>query len=130
MNIKLNIKYLIAFFLLLATEVIIAVLAKDNLVRVYLGDILVVVLIYCFIKTFLKNEIRWLLLYIFTFATCVEIGQYFNFVDLLGLGDHALAKIILGTTFDIWDIACYFIGCLGIWILEQIKISKYYKKLI
>lgn len=120
MKIKLNIKYLCSFLLVLATEIVIAVCAKDNFIRDYIGDVLVVVLIYCFIKSFIGNEIKLLWFYIFIFAALIEIGQYFNLVDLLGLGNNRIARIIFGTVFDIRDIICYFIGCLGIWIFEKV----------
>ena len=115
---KLNFKYLIAFLALFAIEVMIALFAKDNFIRSNIGDVLVVVLIYCFIKAIIKKEIRLLWLYIFIFAALVEIGQYFHLIDLLGLSEYRLARIIIGTTFDIWDIVCYFIGCIGICLFE------------
>ena len=77
-EVKINIKYLCAFFVVLITEIIIAVFVKDNFIRNNLGDVLVVVLIYCFIKTFIRNEMKLLWLYIFIFAVLIEIGQYFN----------------------------------------------------
>jgi hypothetical protein len=123
MKIKPNIKYLATFFATLIIEVIIALYAKDNFIRAYLGDVLVVVLIYCFIKSFIKIETEYLWLYIFIFATLIEIGQYFNFVDLMGLGEYRIARIILGTTFDIRDIICYFVGCIGI-LLFNISLKR------
>ena len=96
----------------------IAVFIKNGFARDYFGDILVVVLIYCFIKAFIRNDMKLLWLYIFIFAALVEIGQYFRLVDLLGLGDFSIARIVLGAAFDLWDIVCYFTGCIGIWIFE------------
>jgi len=119
LKIKLNIQYLGAFFVIFIIEVLIAVFAKDGFIRDLLGDVLVVVLIYCFVRSFIRNEMRLLPLYIFIFAVLVEVGQYFNLVESLRLGGYLLARIILGTTFDIWDIVCYFVGCAGIWIFEM-----------
>ena len=115
---KFNIKYLIAFIVLFAIEVVIALVVINSFVRGHLGDVIVVVLIYCFIKMFVRKEMRLLWLYIFIFATLVEIGQYFNITEMLGLGGSQLARIIIGSTFDIWDIVCYFVGCVGILIYE------------
>ena len=61
---------------------------------------------------------KWLAFAIFVFATTVEIGQYFNIVELLGLYDITVVRIAIGTTFDIWDIIMYFIGCVLIYIFE------------
>jgi len=82
---------------------------------------LVVVLIYCFIKTFVRNETKLLPLYIFIFAVLVEVGQYFNLAKLLGLSNYKIARIIIGSTFDMKDIACYLAGCVGLFLYEMIK---------
>ena len=121
MRIKLNIKYLCVFIAVFIIEAIIAVFIHDNFIRPYLGDVLVVVLIYCFIKAFVRNETKLLPLYIFIFAVLVEVGQYFNLVTLLGLSEYKLARIIIGSTFDMKDIACYLVGCVGLFLYEMIK---------
>ena len=121
LKIGLSLKYLCAFFMILAIEVMIALFAVDNFIRVYLGDVLVVVLIYTFVKTFVRSEMKLLPLYIIIFAVLVEIGQYFHFVDWLGLGNYVVARIILGTTFDAKDLVCYFVGCACIALFERIK---------
>ena len=118
MQIKFNRYFFLACLVIFVIEVVIAIFASDNPIRGSLGDILVVVLIYCFIKSFFANEIKLLWLYIFVFAVLVEIGQYFHLVDLLGLSENRFAAIILGSTFDPWDIVCYFVGCICIWFFE------------
>lgn len=120
MKIVLNIKHLCAFIIVFIIEVIIGVYIHDDFIRPYVGDILVVVLIYCFIKAFVKIETKLLPVYIFIFAALVEIGQYFNLAELLGLSDYKIARIIIGSTFDIKDIACYLTGCVGLWLFEMI----------
>jgi len=56
-------------------------------------------------------------LYVFIFSVIVEILQYFKIVEILGLQDNRLMSTIIGTSFDIRDILCYFVGCVfcGIW---------------
>ena len=125
MRFRLNMKYLCAFIAVFIIEAIIAVYIHDNFIRPYLGDVLVVVLIYCFIKTFVRNETNLLPLYIFIFAVLVEVGQYFNLAKLLGLSDYKIARIIIGSTFDMKDIACYLVGCVGLFLFEMIKRRAY-----
>jgi len=120
-KIRLDIKYLCAFIAVFIIEAIIAVFIHDNFIRPYLGDVLVVVLIYCFIKTFVGNGTKLLPLYIFVFALLVEVGQYFNLAQLLGLSDYKIAGVIIGSTFDIKDIACYLAGCTGLFLYEKMK---------
>jgi len=105
-----NKKYGLAFFLFLLIEILIGVFVDDNFIRPFIGDVLVVILIYCLIKTFLKKKCVLLPLYIFIFACAVEICQYFDLVTLLGVQNNRLARIIIGTTFDINDLVCYFVG--------------------
>ena len=62
MKIKLNIKYLFAFCIFLTAEVMIAIFAWGNFIRDYLGDVLVVVLVFCFIKTFVTLQRKILML--------------------------------------------------------------------
>jgi len=119
MKINLSKKHLCIFIVVFIIEAIIAVFIQDNFVRPYLGDVLVVVLIYCLIKTFVRNEIKLLPLYIFIFAALVEISQYFNLAKLLGLNDYKIVRIIIGSTFDIKDIACYLVGCVGLFLYEN-----------
>lgn len=120
MKIGVNPKYLIGFILILAIETSIAVFIKDGFIRAYFGDMLVVVLIYCFIKTFVRNNLKFLILYIFIFSVLIEMGQYFNLVQRLGLSDFMVVKIIFGTSFDIRDIVCYLAGSLGLCLFELI----------
>ena len=46
-----------------------------------------------------------------------EVLQYFRIVEVLGLQDNRFMSTIIGTSFDIRDILCYFVGCAlcGIW---------------
>jgi len=112
-------KYLLAFLLLLAAIVLIALFVTGGFIRNHFGDILIVIFIYCFIKTFVRSRHKLLPLYIFVFAAAVEIGQYFGLVYLLGLGHSRLARIVIGTTFDALDILMYFVGCALIYLFDR-----------
>ena len=106
----INKKYLTYFIIIFILESFIAIFVKDNFIRPYLGDVLVIILIYCFINIFLKIEIKLLPLYIFIFAVIIELLQYINILKLLNLDNILILKIIIGSTFDIKDIICYFVG--------------------
>ena len=106
-----RINYALAFVILLFIEVMIALYVRDSFVRPYVGDMLVVIAIYCFIRIFIPDKIRLLPLYIFIFAAGVEILQYFNIVEILGLKNNAFFSVIIGSVFDIKDIGCYAVGC-------------------
>ena len=121
---NINIKYFIAFIVLFIIEVVIALFINDKIIRPYIGDILIIVLMYTFIKSFIKKEIRFLPIYLFVFAAFIEIIQYINILGLIGLENNKILKIIIGSTFDIKDILCYLIGSI-ILVIWKLLISNY-----
>ena len=102
--------YLAAFCVIFAAEVCIALFVRDRFIRPYGGDILVTVLICCFLRIFLPKGVKLLPLHVFLFALAVEIGQYFDLVTLLGLGSSRFFRILLGSTFSFADMICYGAG--------------------
>lgn len=119
---KLNprIIYTFSFIIIFITEILIALFVRDDFIRPYGGDILVTVLICCFVRIFFPRKIRLLPFWVFLFATSVEIGQYYNFVSLLGLGNITFFRVLLGSTFSVADLICYAIGCILFFIYERI----------
>jgi len=83
----------------------------DNFIRPYIGDIIVVFVVYCFIRIFIPEGIKYMPVFVFIFATTVELLQYLNLAQMLGLENNWIARIVIGSTFDIRDIVCYLIGC-------------------
>ena len=110
-----------AFLLIFAAEIIIALFVHDSIIRPYFGDVLIVILIYCLIRTVFPDKITLLPLYIFLFSATVEVLQYFNFVSLMGLGNNAFARLFFGTTFSMIDILCYLIGSLFCALYEFLR---------
>ncbi|MCL2204437.1 MAG: DUF2809 domain-containing protein [Defluviitaleaceae bacterium] len=121
MQFGFHIKYLAATVVLLAAIVAIALFIEGGFIRNHFGDVLIVVFIYTFIRIFVRSRWPWLWLGIFGFAAFVEVMQYFGLVYLLGLGDMGLARVAIGTTFDVWDMVMYFVGALVVFGCERIK---------
>lgn len=117
--------YGIATFILLIIEVLIALFVHDAFVRPYIGDVLVVVVIYTFVRILVPNRYVLLPLYVFIFAAGVEVLQLFHIVDLLGFGDSRFFSVLIGSVFDIKDILCYAIGCLILGGYELISYKKH-----
>lgn len=117
---KIRLLYLAGFLIMLFIEVIIALYVHDAFIRPYVGDMLVVVLVYFFVRIIKPEGIKHLPLYVFIFAAGVEILQYFQLVRLLGLESNTFLRIILGSIFDIKDIAGYGAGCLLLWAYERV----------
>ena len=121
MKFKFSRHYLVAFIALFLIEMVIAIFVHDDFVRPLVGDILVVVLIYCLLRSFWKIPPTRLCLEILIFAYGIEIGQYFHLADVLGLGNNVLARIVIGSTFDWKDLGAYAIGIGSVYLLEHDK---------
>lgn len=111
--------YIFTFIILTAAEVLIALYVHDSFVRPYIGDVLIMGVLYCLIRSFLPDGIRLLPLWLFLVGILAEVLQYFNLSYVLSLQDNVFIRILLGSTFDLKDIACYGAGCLIISILEK-----------
>lgn len=102
--------FIISTLLLLIVEILIAVFA-GGMLRGFIGDILIIVLIFSFIRIF-TSKLHCLPQLIFILAIAVEISQIFEPAKLLGFDNNAVLSIILGATFDFYDILAYAIGTL------------------
>ena len=122
---KLRIVYGVAFLLILIAEILIALFIRDSFVRPYVGDMLVTVLICSFIRIFIPEKFSAAPLFIFLFSLFVEIGQYFDFVKLLGLDKNLFLSTLLGRTFSVADIICYGIGCVVFAVVDYIIKRKF-----
>lgn len=107
---RFNTYYFYWTVLLFLTEVYIGVFVKDDFVRPYMGDFLVVILIYAFIRAFFKYSMINTAIGVLLFSFLVEILQYFKIVEVLGLGSSQLARTIIGTSFVWEDFIAYTLG--------------------
>jgi len=102
-------------------EVLIALFVDDSFIRPYGGDILVVILIYYFLKSFVQIKPLYLAITVVLFAYAIEVGQYFKLVEVLGLQDYKMMRIIIGTSFAWGDIICYTIGGIICYLIDRKK---------
>lgn len=114
-----NKNYFEVAVLLFIIEVFIALYVRDNFIRPYFGDFLVVILIYCFLKSFWNASPLLVGVITLLFSYVIEIGQYFQLVYRLGLGDSELARVVIGTGFAWEDMLAYTLGILFVLIFEK-----------
>lgn len=117
-----NKRYLLVAVLLFIIEVLIAAYVNDAFIRPYVGDYLVVILLYCFVRSFVKLPVVPLAIGVLLFSYTIEVLQYFNLVDHLGLRHSRLAVIVIGSSFQWIDLVAYTAG-----IATVIAIEKYRK---
>lgn len=108
---KKRLIYGVVTLVIFLVEFLIARYVHDSFIRPYVGDVLVVILLYTFVRIFVPEKWPFLSLFIFFFAACVELLQLVNIVELLGLESNRYLKIIVGSVFDVSDILCYGVGC-------------------
>ena len=116
---KFNSRYFIAFILLLITEILIAAFVKQRFIRYVFGDFLVVILIYCFLKIFIKASSFYIALFVLIFAFSIEFLQLYNVLALLNLEKNKLANVILGNTFEVTDLIAYTLGVISIYFIDK-----------
>ena len=116
-------RYFVLAIIILITERLIAAFAHDKIIRPYIGDLLVVILIYCFLKSFLDIPVFPTAIAVLLFSYTIEILQYFNLADRLGFHNSKLAKIIIGSSFEWIDLIAYTAGIAIVLFIEKVKIK-------
>jgi hypothetical protein len=119
MMLQFNKKYYLLFLLLFVTEVVIALFVNDNFIRPFFGDVLVVILIYCFILSFLNISKIKTAFCVLLISFGIEFAQYLNLVNHLGLHDNKLANVVLGNSFAFEDLICYVVGIGSVILIEK-----------
>ena len=118
-NIKFNWYYFVLTILLLGLEILIALFVHDGIIRPYIGDLLVVILIYCFVKSFVNTPVFMTAVSVLLFSYTVEILQYLKIINILGLQHSGIARIVIGTSFEWIDLLAYTAGVVIILLVEK-----------
>jgi hypothetical protein len=116
--IEKHLKYIIMFAILLIIEIFIGKFINEGFIRDYGGDILIIPLLYTFVRIFFANDSKAAILYLplglLVLGVCAEIVQACNLIAVLGIRKNSLLGIIIGSTFDWKDILCYLAGTVSI----------------
>lgn len=115
-----------AAVLLLGIEILIGQFA-NGWVRAYLGDVLVVPLVYAVIRVITPCRPRFgsvLPTAVLLFAFAVEFWQLIGIADILGITDPLL-RTVIGTSFSAVDLLCYAAGAVPLYVTEIILRKKY-----
>jgi len=105
-------------------EVTIAIYVRDSFVRPYLGDVLVVILIYCVVRSFLNLPVFTVAIGALAFAFTVEFLQYLRLIELLKLEKSQLARTVMGTSFAWIDLVAYVAGVAIVLVVEKYLLKK------
>ncbi len=97
----------------------IALFFRDAFVRPYLGDTLAVMLVYAGLRAVLRIGVVPAAVAALAIAFAVEFGQLFGLLDLLGLRDVPVARVVLGSGFDLMDLLAYTAGAVLVLLIER-----------
>ena len=123
MKLQLNKYYLIFALLLFITEALIAIYLTTGFIRYTLGDYLCVILLFCFVKSFLEIDSFKLAFGVLVFAFLVEFLQLLDILEVFNLQNNHFMALILGSTFHISDLVAYTLGIITV-IFFEYKIYK------
>ena len=118
---RFHYQYFLATVFIFLLEVLIATAFKDIFfIRAYLGDVIVMMLIYTFIRSFfsIQSDVK-LIFGILIFSFLVEFAQYFNIAEKLGFRPGSILYIVVGNSFSWLDMLCYAIGCLLLFLFVK-----------
>ncbi|CAN5190541.1 DUF2809 domain-containing protein [soil metagenome] len=122
--ITFNKNYFALSVFLLVTEVLIA-LYFAGFIRHYLGDFLVVILLYCLVRSLLNIPVWKAGIGVLLFACVIEAMQYGELLEWIGLGNSKIANVVLGNFFDWGDILAYTLGIVFVIIIEEVFKNKF-----
>ena len=112
--------YFILAVLLFVIEIFIAVYVHDRVIRPYLGDYLVVMMLYCFLRSFANISVFPACILVLLFSYLVEFVQYFRLIEFLGLQHSRLATTVLGNSFEWIDLIAYSAGIATVLCIERV----------
>ena len=114
-----NARSFIIFLILFTIEVIIAIYVTQHFIRHWFGDFLIVIMLYYFLKSFLKITPLYMAIAVLIFAYFIEFLQLTKLLEILHLEHNKLANLIFGNTFSITDLIAYTLGIITVLITEK-----------
>jgi len=129
-SLKFNRNYFKYFIALLIIETSIAIFISEGFIRSTFGDFLVVILVYCFVKSFLNKKSLPVAIGVLLFTFLIEFLQLFDILNLLRIENNKIVKTILGSSFHISDLIAYTLGTISILMVEYmfLRHEKYHSK--
>ena len=105
--------------MVLLAEIAIATLGFNRWIRGFLGDVLVVPLLYLCFRMLLPLSVKRVVLLVWSAALLIEVLQALKIPEIL-FPESSLLLLIFGNTFDWLDVLAYTIGAALIIVLETI----------
>ena len=118
-HIGLSKGYILASVTLFVILVGIALFVRDSFVRPFLGDVLAVAWVHLCFRAIWRGHYLFPAITALLIAFAIEVSQYVGLLQVLGLQDIKVARVILGATFDPLDLLAYTIGFIAVVGVEK-----------
>jgi Protein of unknown function (DUF2809) len=123
-KVSFNRQYAYLAIILFMIEVFIALFIRDKFVRPYFGDVLVVILIYCSVRSIFEVKVFPLAVSVLIFSFIIEYLQYLDIVEKLGWDNSIIARTLIGNSFAWKDIIAYTAGIFIVLLAESPRANK------
>ncbi|GAB3662883.1 DUF2809 domain-containing protein [Hymenobacter agri] len=95
---------------LLLTEVLIALLAHDRVIRPYGGDFLATIFVYCLLRSVGRVQVAAAAAAALLLSYLIEGLQYLDVLSRLGWQHSRVLRVVLGSHFAWGDMLAYTLG--------------------
>ncbi len=106
-------------FCLAAIILIVKLFNNNHFIRGFIGDVIIIWLIYFFIKTFYNFHALKLATFTLVIAFTTEFIQYLHITTFFGFEQNTVTSLVFGTVFDPYDLIAYTIGAVSIYIIDS-----------
>jgi hypothetical protein len=110
--------YLITGLCIFGIEILIALFLRDSFIRPVFGDYLVVILLYCIVRTATNFSVKTSAFGVLIFSYILECLQGLNLLQTLGIKRNLFTDILFGSTFDWLDLLAYTCGVFTVLAME------------
>lgn len=119
--------FILSFLCFAACGLIVAVFGRNPFIRGFVGDILVILLLYFFVKGFYDFRPGKLTIFILVLAFTTEFLQYLKLISIWGLEQNVMAQLTIGAVFDPLDLVAYALGAITAYFsdMKLIKCSHF-----
>ncbi|WP_253817427.1 DUF2809 domain-containing protein [Vibrio coralliilyticus] len=118
-NVRFSKYHALVSLMMLVVLIFIAGYVRDSFIRPTFGDVLVVMWLYYTIASVIRINPKVLAMLVVGIATLVELSQYFQLAQWLGIAPTSPLYVVLGATFDWKDLFAYGVGGVLCVILES-----------
>ncbi len=110
--------FCLSIFCFMLCVFIVKLFSNIPFVRGFIGDIVVISLIYFLLKGFYDFHERKLTCFILIIAFTTEFLQFLKLTTYLGLENNKVAQLVLGSVFDPYDLLAYTIGAIFTYFID------------